>query len=82
MKKINMQKAAAMSTKGLIRQLQQFEGQLTNLYQKRNQIQYLIDELVEQRIYVLRELEKRGVRNGKIRVIENPDAKKHEPVPH
>ncbi|MFO7263184.1 MAG: hypothetical protein C0P68_003540 [Bacillota bacterium] len=78
MKKINMQKAASMSTKGLIRQLQQFEGQLTNLYQKRNQIQYLIDELVEQRIYVLRELEKRGARNGKIRVIENHDAKKHE----
>ncbi len=81
MKKINMQKAASMSTKGLIRQLQQFEGQLTNLYQKRNQIQYLIDELVEQRIYVLRELEKRGVRNGKIRVIENHDIKKQEPLP-
>ncbi|OUM84649.1 MAG: hypothetical protein BAA01_05785 [Bacillus thermozeamaize] len=80
MQKITMQKAASLSTKALLRRLQQFEGQLSSLYQKRNQMQYLIDELVEQRIYVLRELEKRGVRNGKVRVIENREPKNNQPI--
>lgn len=66
-----MRKVADMSTKELLQAVQRYEGQLTHLYQKRNQTQYLIDEMVEKRLQALRELEKRGIRNGRIKVIKN-----------